>query len=81
MLVSDIPTVTCESLDGIRATAGLCWELFADINDSNANDPSAPHIQLTDLEIWLTANENITAYPFTTAPNSRPTSTTSPATS
>jgi hypothetical protein len=62
MLLSDIPTVTCESLDGAETTTGLCWELFADINDSNANDPAAAQIQLTDLEIWLTADAEITGY-------------------
>jgi hypothetical protein len=69
VLVSDIPTVPCESLDGSTTASGLCWELFADINDSNANDPSAAHIQLTDLEVWLTGNKNITSYPFSTSPN------------
>ena len=69
ILVSDIPTVPCESLDGNVSATGLCWELFADINDSNANDPAAAHIQLTDLEVWLTTNKNITSYPFTTSPN------------
>ena len=69
ILVSDIPTVPCKSLDGSKTASGLCWELFADINDSNANDPSAAHIQLTDLEAWLTSNKNITNYPFSTSPN------------
>ena len=41
---------------------GLCWELFADINDSNANDPAAAQIQLTDLEVWLTDDNEITGY-------------------
>jgi hypothetical protein len=65
ILVSQIPVVECEALDeGVTdpAETGLCWELFADINDSNANDPDASHIQLTELEIWLTANKNITGY-------------------
>lgn len=62
ILVSEIPTVACESLDGTETAPGLCWELFSDINDSNANDPDASHIQLTDLEIWLTDDENITGF-------------------
>ncbi|HSV92390.1 MAG TPA: hypothetical protein VLH81_04915, partial [Desulfobacterales bacterium] len=36
------------------------WELFADVNDSN----STPQIQLTDLEVWFTANASLTGYPF-----------------
>jgi hypothetical protein len=60
--LSAIPTVPCESLDGSATAAGLCWELFADINDSNANDPAAAHIQLTDLEVWFTDDQNITGY-------------------
>jgi len=62
ILLSEIPTVECESLDGSESATGLCWELFADINDSNANDPAAAQIQLTDLEIWLTADSEITGY-------------------
>ena len=62
ILVSEIPTVQCESLDGSESTAGLCWELFADINDSNANDPAAAQIQLTELEVWLTDDNAITGY-------------------
>jgi hypothetical protein len=62
ILVSEIPVVACESLDGSETTAGLCWELFADINDSNANDPEAKQIQLTDLEIWFTLDSEITGY-------------------
>jgi hypothetical protein len=60
--LSAIPTVPCESLDGSATAAGLCWELFADINDSNANDPAAAHIQLTDVEVWFTGDKNITGY-------------------
>ena len=62
ILMSEIPVLECESLDGLETTAGLCWELWADINDSNANDPDAAQIQLTDLEIWLTDDPNITGY-------------------
>lgn len=62
ILVSEIPVVSCESLDGNKSTTGTCWELFADINDSNANDPAAAQIQLTDLEVWLTADAEITGY-------------------
>jgi hypothetical protein len=67
ILVSEIPVVTCESLDGLTSTAGLCWELFADINDSNANDPAAAQIQLTELEIWFTDDDEITGYDQTGA--------------
>jgi len=62
ILVSEIPTVPCESLDESESTAGLCWELFADINESNANDPAAAQIQLTELEIWFTDDNEITGY-------------------
>jgi hypothetical protein len=62
ILVSEIPTVTCESLDESESTDGLCWELFADINDSNANDPEAKQIQLTELEVWFTDDNEITGY-------------------
>lgn len=62
VLVSEIPTVACESIDGSETGTGLCWELFADINDSNANDPNAARIQLTDLEIWFTDDNEITGY-------------------
>jgi hypothetical protein len=62
ILVSEIPVVTCESLDGLESTPGLCWELFADINDSNANDPAAKQIQLTELEVWFTDDDEITGY-------------------
>jgi hypothetical protein len=62
ILLSEIPIVACESLDGSETTTGLCWELFADINDSNAQDPSAAQIQLTELEVWLTDDNEITGY-------------------
>ncbi len=62
ILLSEIPSVTCESLDGSESVPGLCWELFADINDSNANTPAAKQIQLTDLEVWLTDDDQITGY-------------------
>ncbi len=62
ILVSEIPVVACESLDTSETHAGLCWELFADINDSNANDPAAAQIQLTELEIWFTDDNEITGY-------------------
>lgn len=62
VLISEIPTVPCESIDGNVDEPGLCWELFADINDSNANDPDAAQIQLTELEVWFTDDENITGY-------------------
>ena len=62
VLVSEIPTVECASLDGSETADGLCWELFSDINDSNANDPAAAQIQLTDLEVWFTDDNEITGY-------------------
>ena len=62
ILVSGIPIVPCESLDGEETHTGLCWELFADINDSNANDPEAAQIQLTELEVWLTDDNEISGY-------------------
>jgi hypothetical protein len=62
ILVSEIPTVPCESIDESETADGLCWELFSDINDSNANNPQAPHIQLTDLEVWFTDDDEITGY-------------------
>jgi len=60
ILVSEIPVVECESVDGSISNTGLCWELFADINDSN----STPLIQLTDLELYFTSDPEITGYPF-----------------
>ncbi len=60
ILVSEIPIVPCESLDGSETTAGLCWELFADINDSD----STPLISLNELEIYFTDDSEITGYPF-----------------
>jgi hypothetical protein len=62
ILISEIPTVECESLDTSETADGLCWELFADINDSNANDPDAAQIQLTELEVWFTDDNEITGY-------------------
>lgn len=52
ILVSDIPVV---SVDGT-----LYWELFADINDNN----STPLISLNDLEVYFTADPDLTGYPF-----------------
>lgn len=64
ILVSEIPVVACAALNPAitdPAETGLCWELFADINDSNsAGDDS--QIQLTELEIWLTGDKEITGY-------------------
>lgn len=66
MKVSQIPVVQCRSLDTNTTRTGLCWELFADINDGN----STPKISLNDLEVWFTSNKNITGYPFSgPAPN------------
>ena len=60
--VSEIPVVDCASLDGLVTTAGLCWELFADINEGNG--PGQPLIRLTDLEVYFTTNASLTGYPF-----------------
>jgi len=64
ILVSEIPIVDCESIDGSITENGLCWELFADINDSN----STPLIQLTDLEIYFSGVPSPTGYPFGLTP-------------
>jgi hypothetical protein len=58
--VSQIPVVACRSLDGGATTTGLCWELFADINESN----NTPKLSLDDLEVYFTTNKDITSYPF-----------------
>ncbi|HZD22241.1 MAG TPA: hypothetical protein VE569_02395, partial [Acidimicrobiia bacterium] len=58
ILVSEIPVVECKSVDGTLAVDDLCWELFADINDSN----STPLIQLTDLELWFSDVPSPTGY-------------------
>lgn len=62
--VSDIPVVSDPSHPGV-----LYWEVFADVNDSNANDPTAAKISLNDLEIYLTGNPSILGYPFTGTAN------------
>lgn len=49
--VSEIPVRTEDGCTN-------CWELFVDINDGNSNKP----ISLNDMEIWFTANENLTGY-------------------
>lgn len=60
--VSEIPVVECVSADGLITTTGLCWELFADVNDTNGQGGGL--MQLTDLEIWFTADASLTGYPF-----------------
>jgi uncharacterized repeat protein (TIGR01451 family) len=57
--VGAIPIVDC---DGNEATAGDCWELFVDINESN----TAKYISLNEVEIWFTDDANLVDYPFTT---------------
>ena len=59
ILLSEIPVVDVGGL--------LYWEFFVDINDSNANNPIAPQISLDDMELYLTADPNITGYPFSGA--------------
>jgi hypothetical protein len=59
--VSDIPVVNIGGQN--------YWELFADINDSNANDPAAARISLNDVEVYLTnppapGGPTLTGYPF-----------------
>lgn len=56
--VSNIPQVDC---DGAGPGTAKCWELFADINESNTDKP----VSLNDLEVWFTDNPNLTGYPFT----------------
>jgi uncharacterized protein (DUF2141 family) len=68
--VSEIPLVPCASLDGLQTGAGLCWELFADLNESD----STKQITLDALEVYLTSEgavvnddgdgPDLTGYPF-----------------
>lgn len=70
ILVSEIPVVECKSLDGLLDPAGLCWELFADLNESD----STKLISLDAFEIYLTSEgtdvnddgdgPDLTGYPF-----------------
>jgi hypothetical protein len=60
ILVSEIPVVECESLDGNLTPGGLCWELFADLNESN----NTPRITLDAFEIYFTDDPELTGYPF-----------------
>ncbi len=60
ILVSEIPVVDCKSVDGAVTEPGFCWELFADINDSN----KTPLIQLTDLEIYFSSTPSPAPYAF-----------------
>ncbi len=53
--VSEIPVV--------NYMGSLYWELFSDINDGN----NTPLISLNDMEVWFTADANLTGYPFGTA--------------
>jgi hypothetical protein len=55
--VSDIPVVS--------QSGNLYWELYADLNESNAaNDPAASHISINEVEVFYTGNPAITGYPF-----------------
>lgn len=56
--VSEIPIVPCESLDGSETGTGLCWELFADLNESD----STKNISLDDFEIYFTTDDELTDY-------------------
>lgn len=70
ILVSEIPIVPCASLDGLLTRTGLCWELFADLNESD----STKLISLDAFEIYLTTEgtvvkddgdgPDLTGYPF-----------------
>lgn len=60
ILVSEIPVVECESLDGSETAAGGCFELFADLNENN----STPLITLDGLEVYFTTDAELTGYPF-----------------
>jgi hypothetical protein len=63
ILVSDIPVVTDPAHPGV-----LYWELYADINESNANDITAARISLNDMEVYFTAEPALTGYPFDNPP-------------
>jgi hypothetical protein len=56
--VSEIPVVPCASLDGSQTGTGLCWELFADLNESD----STKNISLDDFEIYFTTDDELTDY-------------------
>jgi hypothetical protein len=68
--VSEIPTVPCSSLDGQLTSTGLCFELFADLNESD----STKLITLDAFEIYFTTEgtavnddgdgPDLTGYPF-----------------
>ena len=68
--VSEIPTVPCSSLDGGLTSSGLCFELFADLNESD----STKQITLDAFEIYFTTEgtavnddgdgPDLTGYPF-----------------
>ncbi|NJD27438.1 MAG: hypothetical protein FIA92_03990, partial [Chloroflexi bacterium] len=72
ILVSDIPVVS----EG----GELYWELYADVNESNANNFPSPHISLNDFEVWFVTDCvntgtptdpcPITGYPFS-VPNEK----------
>ena len=51
ILVSEIPVRTEDNCTN-------CWELWVDINDGNSNKP----ISLNDMEIWFTANPELSDY-------------------
>jgi hypothetical protein len=58
ILLSDIPVVTIGGTN--------YWELFSDINEGN----NTKGISLNDVEVYFTANPDLTGYPFTgPAPN------------
>jgi uncharacterized repeat protein (TIGR01451 family) len=69
ILVSQIPQRPCpgpEDPSGAPPPPPIgsltCFELFVDINESN----NAKHVSLNDVEVWYTANRNLTGYVATT---------------
>jgi uncharacterized repeat protein (TIGR01451 family) len=53
--VNAIPIVDC---DGDGSGTDTCWELFADINESN----NAKRISLNEVEIWFTTDPTLVGY-------------------
>jgi hypothetical protein len=59
--VSSIPQRPCPS--------GMCFELFNDINESNAQQGAKGRISLNEVEVWYTDDANLTGYPFAGDPD------------
>ena len=60
ILLSEIPVVGCESLDGSETSAGQCWELLLDLNEINS--AAGKPISLDYVEIYKTSSATITGY-------------------